>query len=147
MNSTKKNMEPSYFAIIPANVRYDQNLNPNAKLLYGEITSLTNQLGFCYANNAYFAELYQVSKQSINNWLKTLEEHQYIKRHIYREKGSKEILNRYITIFEKPIQINLNRPIQEILRDNSKPLNNKTNNILKRKSSKKFNQNPNPRQK
>lgn len=146
MNSSKRKIEPSYFAIIPANVRYDSRLCPSAKLLYGEITSLTNHLGFCYANNAYFAGIYNVSKQSINNWLKNLEEFQYIQRHIYRPKGSKEILNRYITIFEKPTKINLDRPIQEILSDNSKPLNNKTNNILKEKSSNNLNQNPNPRQ-
>lgn len=29
----------SYYAIIPANVRYDKRLKPNTKLLYGEITA------------------------------------------------------------------------------------------------------------
>jgi len=106
--------EPAYYSIIPAPVRYDKRLTPNAKLLFGEITSLTNQLGFCYASNKYFERLYKVSKQSINFWLKQLETYGYIKRHIYRDKSSKEILNRYITIFDKPIKENFNRPIQEI---------------------------------
>ena len=127
-----ENKEPSYYSILPAPVRYDNRLTPNAKILYAEITSLTNKLGFCYANNKYFQTLYEVSKQTINNWLKQLEQYNYIERHIYREKGSKEILNRYITIFEKPIQINLNRPIQDILKDNS--LNSK--NKFKEKSKK-----------
>ncbi|CAA0224356.1 helix-turn-helix domain-containing protein [Tenacibaculum maritimum] len=128
-----KSLEPSYYSIIPAPVRYDKRLTPNAKILYAEITSLTNQLGFCYASNKYFQDLYQVSKQSINAWLKQLEEYGYIKRHIYRDRGSKQILNRYITIFEKPIQVNFNRSIQEIFTDNNKTLNNKFNNLKKRK--------------
>lgn len=128
-----KSLEPSYYSIIPAPVRYDKRLTPNAKILYAEITSLTNQLGFCYASNKYFQDLYQVSKQSINTWLKQLEEYGYIKRHIYRDRGSKQILNRYITIFEKPIQVNFNRSIQEIFTDNNKALNSKFNNLKKRK--------------
>lgn len=134
--------EPSYYSIIPAPIRYDKRLIPNAKILYAEITSLTNQLGFCYATNRYFEDLYQVSTQSINTWLKQLEEYGYIQRVIYRDKGTKEILNRYITIFEKPIQVNLNRPIQEIFKDNNKALNTKSNISFKKKKSKKINANP-----
>ncbi len=128
-------IEPSYYAIIPSGVRYDKRLTPSAKLLYGEITSLTNKHGFCYSSNRYFKDLYKVSKQTINNWLFQLEQYGYIERHIYRKRGSKEILNRYITIFEKPIQINLNRSIQEILTDNNTSINNKPNNSLKKKSN------------
>lgn len=125
-------LAPSYYSILPAPVRYDKRLTPNAKILYAEITSLTNQLGFCYATNRYFEELYKVSTQSINFWLNQLEKYNYIQRHIYRDKGTKEILNRYITIFEKPIKENFNRPIQEIFKENNKLLNNKSNNHLKK---------------
>lgn len=37
--------KPGYYAIIPADVRYNEQLPPNAKLLYGEITALTTQQG------------------------------------------------------------------------------------------------------
>ena len=133
------NKEPSYYSILPAPVRYDKRLSPSSKIFYAEITSLTNKLGFCFASNRYFQNLYKVSMQTINNWLKQLEEFGYIKRHIYREKGSKEILNRYITIFEKPIQINLNRPIQKILTDNStsNSIVNFNNSLKKNKKVKK----------
>ena len=58
----------SYYAIIPANVRYDQRLKPNTKLLYGEITALCNERGFCWAGNEYFADLYGVNKETISRW-------------------------------------------------------------------------------
>ena len=131
-----------------ARVRYDKKVSSTAKLIYAEINSLTNKRGFCYASNSYFAKLYNVSKQSINNCLKNLEENGYINRHIYRRPGSKEILHRYITIFGNPLQIDFDRPLQDIFTDNTKPLNKKINNKTNIKASKKINsdnQNPNPR--
>ena len=60
-----KNEEaPSYYAIIPANVRYDSRLSANEKLMFGEITCLCNKHGVCWAKNSYFAELYEVSLKS-----------------------------------------------------------------------------------
>jgi SOS-response transcriptional repressor LexA len=77
----------SYYAIIPAEVRYDKDLPPNAKLLYGEITALCNKEGYCFASNEYFANLYGVSKRSITGWIAALEAKKYIRvsptRHIY----------------------------------------------------------------
>jgi hypothetical protein len=67
-------MEKSYYAIIPASVRYDKRLCPNAKLLYGEITALCNEKGYCWATNAYFSGLYEVSNRSIVNWINELEQ-------------------------------------------------------------------------
>jgi len=69
---------PSYFAIIPANVRYDKDLKANAKLLYGEITALTNQQGYCWATNEYFANLYCVSKETVSRWISQLVKKGYL---------------------------------------------------------------------
>ena len=59
--------KPNYYAIIPANVRYDKDISPNAKLLFGEITSLCNQKGYCWATNEYFSTLYNVSDRVIRS--------------------------------------------------------------------------------
>jgi hypothetical protein len=72
----------SYYAIIPANVRYDADLTPNAKLLYGEITALCNEKGYCWAKNEYFAELYSTSEKSITRWIKNLADKGYIETEI-----------------------------------------------------------------
>lgn len=102
----------SYYAIIPATVRYDKKLNANAKLLYGEITALCNQEGYCWAGNSYFANLYDVSKVTISRWIKSLIECQYIESEIIYKKGSREIEQRRIYI--KPYNQNCIAPINNI---------------------------------
>ena len=64
--------QPSYYAVIPANVRYSKQISSGAKLLYGEITCLCNVKGFCWASNAYFADLYQTSNKTISRWISEL---------------------------------------------------------------------------
>lgn len=135
----EKEINKNYFAIIPANVRYDQNLPANAKLLYGEITALCNEKGYCWASDKYFSDLYGVSKTTIQNWLKSLYENGYITKEIIYREGTKEILYRYIKIIPYPTQENLRpypkdfeKPTQENLRDNNTFNNtaNNTNNML-----------------
>lgn len=118
----------SYYAIIPANVRYDDSLIPSAKLLYGEITALCNEKGYCWASNEYFANQYKVSKPTIQNWLKSLEEKGYIYREVKYKEGSKEIEARYIRILGGGHQENLVRGHQEIYQDNNTSINNTFNN-------------------
>jgi hypothetical protein len=71
-------MNKSYYAVIPANVRYDKTLPPNAKLLYGEITALCNEKGYCWASNKYFAELYGVANTTISEWIGKLKSAGYV---------------------------------------------------------------------
>ena len=118
----------SYYAIIPANIRYDSSITPNAKLLYGEITALCNEKGYCWANNEYFASLYGVSKVSISKWIRQLVEKGYIYSVLEYKEGTKEILNRYLTIVNDPIKGKFNTPIKEKFKDNNTLINNTSNN-------------------
>lgn len=92
------NESPSYYAIIPAGVRYDKQLPQGAKLLYSEITALSNKNGYCWASNDYFAKLYSVSNRTIKSWLKCLEDNSYIRRVVKYKNGSKEIEQRFISL-------------------------------------------------
>lgn len=83
----------SYYAIIPANVRYDKSLPNGAKLLYGEITSLCNEKGYCWANNHYFSELYEISDRTIIRWLNFLQKRAYIIVEITDNNSRKIFIN------------------------------------------------------
>lgn len=88
----------SYYAIIPANVRHDKDLAPNAKLLYGEITALCNEKGYCWASNQYFAELYGVSVLSVKRWVNSLVTKGYVYRTLTYKPNSKEVDKRILSI-------------------------------------------------
>lgn len=73
-----RNSIPSYYAIIPADIRYNEALSANAKLLYGEITALCNKEGYCWASNQYFAKLYNVHKDTISKWVSELVQQEFV---------------------------------------------------------------------
>lgn len=128
--------KPNYYAIIPADVRYDENLKDKAKLLYGEITSLSDKNGYCYASNNYFAELYGISKTTVSLLIKNLLDKGYIQSEIIYKDGTKEILNRYLKIIKGGYLRNLKEGIKEKLKDNNTSINNTS---INNKESKKKN--------
>lgn len=92
------NETPNYYAIIPANVRYDNELRANEKLLYGEITALASKNGECWASNDYFAKLYGKSKDTVSDWVSRLNKKGYINVELIRNRTTKEIEKRIIRI-------------------------------------------------
>lgn len=91
-------MNKGFYAIIPASIRYDNDIPPTAKLLYSEITALCNVKGYCWPNNEYFAELYSVSERTIRRWISKLAEKNYIAIEFQYKTGTKEIIKRYIKL-------------------------------------------------
>lgn len=128
--------KPSYYAIIPAEVRYDEKLRPNEKLLFGEITALSNSSGVCIASNNYFARLYKVVPSAITRWIKDLEKYQYIKVEYVRE--GKEIKQRIIKItgIHKYDEVftNVVEGYSQKAKDNNTSINNNKKEIYKERN-------------
>ena len=88
---------PAYFAVIPSNVRYCEELKFSERLLYGEITALAGKEGYCFAKNKYFADLYHVIPGTISRWISHLENLGFVKVDIIKDKRN-QVLERRIYI-------------------------------------------------
>jgi hypothetical protein len=103
---------PSYYAVIPASVLYDQRLSADAKLLYAEISGLCRLKGFCWASNAYFAKIHDVCGRTILRWINDLQDAGHIFIKLEYEPDSKEISRRLIYLSQavKQVVTNLSPP-------------------------------------
>lgn len=89
--------KPAYYAVIPADVRYDDRIPPNAKLLYGEVSALCNSEGICTAGNEYFAEIYGMTDRTIRGLIRALDDAGYVRTEILRNaEGQIEGRNIYL---------------------------------------------------
>lgn len=100
---------PNYYAILPANVRYDKRLSANAKLLYCEISALANVKGYCYASNNYFSELFSVDSRSVQRWLYKLKDYGYITMDF---DDNKDLRTRKIFIVKESDSIKVNESVR-----------------------------------
>lgn len=95
MNEENK---PGYYAVIPSNVRYCKELKYPERLMYGEITSLLNKEGYCFASNRYFADLYGVIIGTVSRWISNLERYGFIKVVLIRDQNNQVVQRRiYVT--------------------------------------------------
>jgi len=94
-NSENQQPDVPLHGYIPSHVRH-ADISTGAKLLYSEISGMTIKKGYCYATNGYLAEIYGVSKRTIQNWVSELrdakivstsydEDREIHKRRIYLE--------------------------------------------------------------
>lgn len=67
-----------YYVTIPMMVLSDEKLSPNAKLLFGIIGNLSNKRGYCFASNAYMAEILDCHEITISGYVKELLKSEYI---------------------------------------------------------------------
>ena len=91
-----KSSRKSYYAVIPASVRYHPDLCSSSKLLYGEITALCNEKGFCWATNKYFSDLYNCHKGTVSKWISSLEETAFIRTETIKAAENKTIRHIYL---------------------------------------------------
>ena len=133
--------QPSYYSIITANVRYDNRLTDSEKLLFAEITSLSNKYGYCTATNSYFARLYEVVKETISRRISNLTKYGYLK--IETIKDGKQIKQRKMypltqssipidVKINTPIDNSVNTPIDANVKENNTSINNTSINNINR---------------
>lgn len=90
-----------YYMVIPASVWADTEIPPNAKLLYGHISTLSNSSGNCTAGNEYFAEQLEISKKRASELIGLLSSKGYIHVEVKKtDKGAVE--SRTIKIAAEP---------------------------------------------
>ena len=132
LNVNEQN-KPAYYAIIPSEVRYCEELKFAERLLYGEITALAGKEGYCFATNRYFAELYHVIPGTISRWINHLENLGFVKtevirndknqvteRRIYINECNREFIqNTYKQNKQYPYEQNCIYPISRNAKDNN----------------------------
>ena len=139
---------PGYTALLPPAVRYDQELRPAAKLLYAEISAMSDVTGFCWASNRYLGALLGIAKRTVTDLLSQLEERGYIMIETLRNEKN-EVTERRLFLTDAglmrlppvtknthpPIAKNGYTPIAEnsdtpIAKNGDTPQYNKNDNIL-----------------
>lgn len=85
------NREPSFFSVIPYPVLVSQDLKPNSKILYGIITSLATQKGYCYASNSYLAKIIGSSNGAVSRYVAELVDYGFLgSEYVKQGKETKE---------------------------------------------------------
>ncbi len=75
-----ENHNKSWYAVITADILFDKRLSDKQKLLVAVISNLSNEKGYCFASNAYLAQMLDCDKLTISRNISTLEEFGYINR-------------------------------------------------------------------
>ena len=98
----KEKSIPNFYSILPSAIRYDKKLSWFDKILYSEITALTNYKGYCYAYNSYFENVFNVSQSTITRAIKNLENFKYITIDLIKSNNN-QVLERRIYILGENI--------------------------------------------
>ena len=104
---------PSYYSILTADIRYNQNITDSEKILFSELTALANKNGYCHASNKYFTSIYNVSTRTIQNRLKKLKDHGFIKIDLEYYPQSKRVMTRKIYISNTNSEESFTTPHEE----------------------------------
>ena len=101
---------PNFYAILPANIRYSKDLTDFQKILYSEISALTQANGYCYAKNSYFSKVFNKDIATISRHISKLVKLGFLSIEFKYKSNTKEIENRFLRVI--PIDKNINTPCQ-----------------------------------
>lgn len=68
----------STYSVIPTEIILSKEISSTSKILYGVISSLTNEKGYCWASNEYIGELLGLSERQISRGISELTDQQFI---------------------------------------------------------------------
>lgn len=139
-----ENKEPSYYMIIPATV-WNSDIKDKAKLIYGHITVLANQKGYCWATNIHLAKAVGVrNKETVSGYISDLKELGVITTQVILHEDSKQVKERRIYLstpinqeinsinqeVNRPVNQEVNRPVNQEVTGNTTSNNNINNNTI-----------------
>lgn len=119
---------PGYYAIITAEIRYAKDLTNLQKLLYAELTALSNKSGFAFPSNKYLAELYGKHETYISQAISDMNKKGYIDVFVDCKTGNDRKI--YVGGIQKNLKTSLEKPKDPSLekpKDNNTSNNNKNN--------------------
>ena len=70
--------KPGYWAVLPASVRYCEGLSATAKIVYAELSALTQMDGVANQDNAWFCRVLGISERTLQGHLRALEQKGFI---------------------------------------------------------------------
>lgn len=88
--------QPGYYSILPAVVRYSKAISDFEKILFSEITALSNKRGYCSASNQHFAELYGKKSENISRHISKLESLGFLHRIIIKDETGQVVQRKLI---------------------------------------------------
>ena len=137
---------PAYYSILTADVRYSKELSDFEKLLFSEISALTQKDGYCTASNAWLASLYGKTKETISRCISKLKKLGFIEVvEVWNDK--KEVILRKVYLLTKTstgidentetLLTKTSIPIDENVKENNTRINNtsRNNTSIKRDAS------------
>lgn len=132
----------SYYIVIPTPIYDDETLKDSAKLLYGLISSLINEKGYCFASNEYLAIKRNTTSQNISRLLKELEKKEYIVIIYLRDgaivKNRKIYINSRLTEMLMAINQNVKHTVNQNVKESNKAIYSIRNNKEKIYKKEKF---------
>lgn len=109
---------PGYFSILTADVRYSKDLTDFEKLLFSEISALSQKNGYCTASNSYFAELFGKAKETVSRSISKMAKLKFLNVVEVRNHKKEVVLRKIHVVTEPknidaPIDENINTPIDD----------------------------------
>ena len=124
------NNQKNYYAVIPSALLCRKDINDKGKLLIAIINNLSNEKGYCWANNHYLAESLGCDERTIQRTIAALEKQKIITR-VMKLDSSGNLEFRALTVidhmtnFVPPNDKNGLNPYDKSVIHNNKDINNK----------------------